>query len=77
MDRLRAERRLPPARQSVIIAAADPLNLVGILSAGPRLSPYARQAIAYANGLAIDVGPLGSLRSKLQREENLAAREGS
>ncbi len=77
VDRLRAERRLASAQGPVIIAAADPLNMVGILNAGPRLSPYARQAIAYENGLATEVGPLGSLRSKLQRHGNsLKAQEG-
>jgi len=67
VDRLRAERRLQLAQEAIIVAAADPLNLVGILSAGARVSPYARQAIAYVNGVAAEVGPLGSLRSKLQR----------
>ena len=67
VDRLRAERRLQLVQEPIIVAAADPLNLAGILSAGPRVSPYARQAIAYANGVAAEVGPLGSLRSKLQR----------
>ena len=67
VDRLRAERRMQLVQEPIIVAAADPLNLAGILSAGPRVSPYARQAIAYANGVAAEVGPLGSLRSKLQR----------
>ncbi|HEX9144750.1 MAG TPA: hypothetical protein VGA09_10795, partial [Candidatus Binatia bacterium] len=65
VDRLRAERRVQVVQEPIIVAAADPLNLVGILSAGARLSPYAHQAIAYDNGLAAEVGPLGSLRSKL------------
>jgi ATP-dependent Lhr-like helicase len=74
VDRLRAERRLQAAQEPIIVAAADPLNLVGILSAGARLSPYAHQAIAYDNGLAAEVGPLGSLRSKLHRDrEKLAS----
>jgi ATP-dependent Lhr-like helicase len=73
VDLLRAERRLPTAQEPIIVAAADPLNLVGILSAGARLSPYAHQAIAYDNGHAAEVGPLGSLRSKLHRDgEKLA-----
>lgn len=73
VDRLRAERRLQVAQEPIIVAAADPLNLVGILSAGARLSPYAHQAIAYDNGLAAEVGPLGSLRSRLHRDgEKLA-----
>jgi ATP-dependent Lhr-like helicase len=74
VDRLRAERRLQAAQEPIIVAAADPLNLVGILSAGARLSPYAHQAIAYDNGHAAEVGPLGSLRSKLHRDrEKLAS----
>ena len=67
VDRLRAERRLPVAQEPIIVAAADPLNLVGILSAGGRLSAYSHQAIAYDNGLVVEVGPLGGLRSKLHR----------
>ena len=73
VDRLRAERRLQVAQEPIIVSAADPLNLLGILSAGARLSPYAHQAIEYDNGLAAAVGPLGSLRSRLHRNgEKLA-----
>jgi hypothetical protein len=50
----------------VIIAAADPLNLAGILTPGARLSPYSNQAIAYENGNVRGVGPLGELLSRLQ-----------
>jgi ATP-dependent Lhr-like helicase len=66
VDRLRAERRLQQKQDAVIVAAADPLNLVGILSAGARVSPYAQQAIGYENGAAVEIGTLGSVRSKLQ-----------
>jgi ATP-dependent Lhr-like helicase len=66
VDRLRAERRSQHKQEPLIIAAADPLNLVGVLSAGARVSPYSQQAIAYDNGAALEVGTLGSLRSKLQ-----------
>jgi ATP-dependent Lhr-like helicase len=73
VDRLRAERRLQTTQEPIIVAAADPLNLVGILSAGARLSPYAHQAIAYDNGHAAEVGSLGSLRSKLHRDREKLA----
>jgi ATP-dependent Lhr-like helicase len=73
VDRLRAERRVQTAQEPIIVAAADPLNLVGVLSAGARLSPYAHQAIAYDNGRAAEVGSLGSLRSKLHRDREKSA----
>ena len=39
VDGLRAVRRQPKEPETVIIAAADPLNLLGILTPGPRMSP--------------------------------------
>jgi ATP-dependent Lhr-like helicase len=66
VDKLRAGRRDQPLEQPLIIAAADPLNLAGILSADSRVSPYSNQAIAYQRGLAIDVGLIGELSSRLQ-----------
>jgi ATP-dependent Lhr-like helicase len=50
----------------VILSAADPLNLVGIVSSGARLSPYSGQSIAYRAGVPIEVGLLGELVSRLQ-----------
>jgi ATP-dependent Lhr-like helicase len=69
VDRLRAERRLQQKQEPIIVAAADPLNLVGILSAGVRVSPYSQQAIAYENGAVLEVGTLGAVRSRLQQPE--------
>jgi hypothetical protein len=66
VDKLRAGRRDKPPAQPVIIAAADPLNLAGILSADTRVSPYSNQVIAYQSGLVIDVGLIGELSSRLQ-----------
>jgi ATP-dependent helicase Lhr and Lhr-like helicase len=66
IERLRAERRADDKQQPFIISAADPLNLVGILTPGARVSPYSNQVIAYQNGLPIQVGPLGSVLSSLQ-----------
>jgi ATP-dependent Lhr-like helicase len=50
----------------VILSAADPLNLVGIVSSGARLSPYSGQSIAYRAGVPIEVGLVGELVSRLQ-----------
>jgi len=66
VDTLRAGRRNETGQGPVIVSAADPLNLLGILSPGARLSPYSNQAIAYENGIAIGSGLLGELRSQLQ-----------
>jgi hypothetical protein len=50
-----------------MISAADPLNLVGILDPGARISPYSNQVIAYRNGVPLEVGPLGAVISRLQQ----------
>ncbi len=50
----------------VTIAAADPLNLVGILTPGARLSPLSGQVIAFERGVPIETGDLGSVRSRLR-----------
>ncbi|TMA95855.1 MAG: DEAD/DEAH box helicase [Deltaproteobacteria bacterium] len=67
VEAVRERRRSASMQDSpVIVSAADPLNLVGIITPGARVSPYSNQAIAYQNGLAIDVGTLGELLSRLQ-----------
>jgi len=72
LDSLRGQRRAeaPTAQKisqpPVILSAADPLNLVGIVSPGARLSPYSNQAIAYQNGVPVEVGLVGALISRLQ-----------
>jgi ATP-dependent Lhr-like helicase len=73
VDRLRAQRRLQESHEPVVISAADPLNLVGILSAGSRLSPYSNQSIAYADGVALETGPLGALLGHLHKRRETAA----
>jgi len=66
IEKLRAERRADDKQQPFIVSAADPLNLVGILTPGGRVSPYSNQVIAYHKGLPVQVGPLGSVLSNLQ-----------
>jgi ATP-dependent Lhr-like helicase len=69
LERLRALRKIPAPLAPTIVAAADPLNLLGIVLPGARLSPYSNQAIAYQNGVALDVGLVGELISRLQQVE--------
>ena len=66
VDALRALRRRVASGEVVLVAAADPLNLVGIIVPGARVSPYSGQVIAYRDGVAVEVGDLGAVRSRLQ-----------
>jgi hypothetical protein len=50
-----------------MVAASDPLNLVGILTPGGRVSPHSNQMIVYERGVPVDVGELGAVRHRLQR----------
>jgi ATP-dependent Lhr-like helicase len=67
VEALRAIRRKRDEREVVLIAAADPLNLVGILTPGGRVSPLSGQSILYVNGVPVEVGEPHSLRAKLHR----------
>jgi ATP-dependent Lhr-like helicase len=66
VEALRRIRRETAGSETVIISAADPLNLVGITMPGARVSPYSNQAIAYCDGIVAGVGLLGELFSRLQ-----------
>src|SRR4029077_12734800 len=67
VDALRAVRRALEDTEPVIVSAADPLNLVGILTPGARVSPFSNQMIAYQNGVPVEIGELGAVMSRLQR----------
>jgi ATP-dependent Lhr-like helicase len=67
LEALRAGRRASKLEEPVIVAAADPLNLVGILSPGARVSPYSNQVIAYHRGVPIEIGALGAVLSRIQQ----------
>ena len=55
VERLREVRRIQPADELVIISAADPLNLTGIVTAGERLRVAGRNRIVYRDGVPIAV----------------------
>ena len=66
VDALRAVRRDTGTDEIAVVAAADPLNLAGVLLPGPRISPFSTQVIAYRSGNIIEIGELGEVRSRLQ-----------
>jgi ATP-dependent Lhr-like helicase len=67
VDALRETRRARPDEETLLISAADPLNLEGIISPNPRISPYSNQVIAYRDGQALGAGLLGEMLSKVRQ----------
>lgn len=67
VDALREIRRNDANEETVLVSAADPLNLLGIIVPGARVSPYSNQMVAYRDGLPIAVGLLGEILSRLQQ----------
>jgi ATP-dependent Lhr-like helicase len=53
VEALRRTRRRPRSGERVRVSAADPLNLVGILTPGPRVPALGAQAVVYEDGLPI------------------------
>ncbi|HSE39422.1 MAG TPA: DEAD/DEAH box helicase, partial [Acidobacteriota bacterium] len=53
VDSLRANRKAQPSGEIVSIAAADPLNLVGIIVPGERISAISRSYITFRDGIPI------------------------
>jgi ATP-dependent Lhr-like helicase len=59
---LREVRRRPAAGSFVSISAADPLNLVGILTPGPRLAALTGNRLLYRDGIPIALLAAGEVR---------------
>ncbi|GEJ55842.1 DEAD/DEAH box helicase [Anaeromyxobacter diazotrophicus] len=53
VEALRAVRRVRPAGERVELSAADPLNLVGILTPGPRVPAQLARRVAYLDGVPV------------------------
>jgi ATP-dependent Lhr-like helicase len=53
LDDLRAVRHPPAQPEAVRVAATDPLNLVGILTPGPRVPAVVGNAVLYLDGHAV------------------------
>ncbi|MGH2398812.1 MAG: Lhr family helicase, partial [bacterium] len=68
VEALRAVRRAAEDAVPVVISAADPLNMVGLILPGARIPASSGQAIAFRNGAPEDVAPLGVLLSRHRNE---------
>lgn len=53
LDELRAVRQAAVFPEAVKVAATDPLNLVGVLSPGPRVPAVVGNAVLYLDGVAV------------------------
>jgi ATP-dependent Lhr-like helicase len=70
VETLRTVRRQQHEPEIAMVSAADPLNLVGILTPGPRISPFAHQVIVYRSGVPAEIGLLGAVTSHLHAQAN-------
>jgi ATP-dependent Lhr-like helicase len=68
VEQLREIRRTPPDGRVVVISAADPLNLTGILTTGERLRAVASNRIAIRDGIALSVMEGDMLRPLVEVE---------
>ena len=73
---LREVRRKPYSQQLVSLSAADPLNLVGILTPGQRLPALTGNRVLYRDGMPIALYAAGELRflEQLSPKEEWEAR---
>ncbi len=55
VESLRAARHEPPDGRAIAIAAADPLNLIGILVPGERVAPLSGRAVTFRDGVALEL----------------------
>ena len=55
VDALRAVRRAPKTgSERVVLSATDPLNLVGILTPGPRVPAFSQNRVEFVDGVPVD-----------------------
>jgi ATP-dependent Lhr-like helicase len=74
---LREIRRRPVSGSLVSISGADPLNLVGVLTPGPRLAALTGNRLLYRDGIPIALLAGGEVRflAELEAREEWDARK--
>jgi ATP-dependent Lhr-like helicase len=72
VTRLREVRRDGADGRVVVISAADPLNLVGVLTTGERIRSIASTRIAFRDGVAVSLLEGDSLRPLVELDSSLA-----
>jgi ATP-dependent Lhr-like helicase len=53
VESLRATRKMPPSGTTILLSAADPLNLVGILVPGERIPAISGKSVTFRDGMAV------------------------
>ena len=53
VESLRATRKLAPTGETIVVSAADPLNLVGILVPGDRVPAISGKSVTFRDGVAV------------------------
>ncbi len=53
VESLRATRRIAPTGETIMLSAADPLNLVGILVPGERIPAISGRTVTFRDGVAV------------------------
>jgi ATP-dependent Lhr-like helicase len=73
VGRLREVRRIPPDGALIVISAADPLNLAGIVTAGERIRAAGRNRIVYRDGVPLAVLEGDGVRELAPIDSRIAA----
>jgi ATP-dependent helicase Lhr and Lhr-like helicase len=68
--RLRSIRRSAGRGQMVSVSGADPLNLIGILTPGDRLTSLTKNRVLYEDGVPIAVHEGGAAKFLVELEPN-------
>jgi ATP-dependent Lhr-like helicase len=58
VESLRAMRAEPVTGEMVIVSAADPLNLVGIVVPGEKTPAISGRSVSFRDGVAVEANPL-------------------
>jgi ATP-dependent Lhr-like helicase len=74
---LRSVRKTPGKGELVVLSGADPLNLIGVLTPGPRITAIAANRIALCDGVpagALEAGKLIVLEGDTSKPDRLLER---
>ncbi len=72
VGQLRRVRRNGPDGSLISLSAADPLNLTGVLTPGPRIATHRKTRIVYRDGVPIAVREGGALRALAEYDSAIA-----
>ena len=72
VGQLRRIRRSAPSGKPVAVSAADPLNLTGVLTPGPRIAKSPRSRIVYRDGVPVAASEGGAFTQLVDYEDAIA-----